>query len=526
MRSIPLAITWEMFRRGGWELAFGFLGANALPLLLLTALRYDGALAAEEPVMLLMQLMLLQVNVLAFGVAIFIAQGSASRLYVYPITTASLVASHMIPAAVLMASQVVVSTLIINSVFDLKWALWGPALFSAVAVVTIQASLWFSEKSAWLPWLVGLFGAVLGLWLKSQYGPMFAQPTHPWTEVTPLGVVFLLAIAVLSYWLGIIGVARNRCGEPLGSFGIIAWLNRVFDSEYNEGLSLRTPEQAQFWFEWTKKGWAMPAVVVTCLVAGLGTWGIFVRDPEALMAAFLVGGNLLSGLAVLGGLVFGNTGPNDSNFDMGNFLGTRPMKTIDMSRTILKAGALSIVIAWGIWFVAFAHSFAILYLMNAIPESVFENGVYWWYLPATLLGFWTVFAIVTSGTMMGQLKWWGPIFVGLLLSGIVLLALSKFLLSPEVRSQLLNGILATSGIAFVVGTMWAYARAYRVSFVNSTAVWGAAIVWGALSGVVVYEWVQHPIASFPVYLFAIGLMAVAVAPIATAPLALAWNRNQ
>jgi hypothetical protein len=43
MRSIPLAITWEMLKRGRWGLLLGALGANALPVFLFAALAHDGA---------------------------------------------------------------------------------------------------------------------------------------------------------------------------------------------------------------------------------------------------------------------------------------------------------------------------------------------------------------------------------------------------------------------------------------------------------------------------------------------------
>lgn len=43
MRSIPLAMTWDMLRHGRWSLIGAALGANALPVLLFGALQYDGA---------------------------------------------------------------------------------------------------------------------------------------------------------------------------------------------------------------------------------------------------------------------------------------------------------------------------------------------------------------------------------------------------------------------------------------------------------------------------------------------------
>ena len=42
MRSIPVAMTWEMLRRGSWTLTGFALMANLLPVLMLAALRQEG----------------------------------------------------------------------------------------------------------------------------------------------------------------------------------------------------------------------------------------------------------------------------------------------------------------------------------------------------------------------------------------------------------------------------------------------------------------------------------------------------
>ena len=526
MRSIPLAMMWEMLQRGRWGLLLGMLGANLMPVLLLAALGHEGGFDPEDHSLTVMHVVLVQMNMFAFGAAICSAQGTPSRLYAYPIRTESLVAWHMLLAMALVALGMSVSTAMLNAVFGLHLPLWGPALFSAAALVAIQATLWLTEKSAWLLFAMTLVGGGLGLWLKSRFGPMFSQPTRLWLEVTPSEVAFLLVVVALSYWVAIIGVARNRCGEPLGSIGVVAWLERVFDLEFDAELSFSTPAQAQFWFEWRKKGWAMPGTTVFCMTLGLGVWLIFIRNPEDLVKGFVVGGGLLSAIGMIGGMIFGNTGPTDQNFEMGHFLGTRPMSTVDMSRTILKAAALSVLIAWAIWGAAFLSLFAILFATNALPQPLLPSGVQWWYFPATLLGCWTVLALGTSGGLMGSLKWSGQFYSGLIVLIISLFLFSKFTLSHAAQLQLFYGVMAVGGIAFVLGTVWAYAKALRRSLIGGSVVCAAISVWIALSAVVMLEWVRHPIEQFPVYLFAIGLMAAAVAPFATAPLALTWNRNR
>ena len=70
MRSVPLAMTWEMLWKGFWTLIGLSLAANALPVFLLTALRSDGAIDVNEPVWVIMHLTLIQISVFVFGTGV------------------------------------------------------------------------------------------------------------------------------------------------------------------------------------------------------------------------------------------------------------------------------------------------------------------------------------------------------------------------------------------------------------------------------------------------------------------------
>ena len=273
MRSIPLTMTWEMLTRGRWSLlAFAF-AANLLPTVFLTAMHHDGSLDPGDPNLLFLQITMVLLNMFIFSCAVFDAMGQPSRLSALPISTSSLVAWQMLPSMVLVGLESLASIACWNALFDLNWPLWGPALFAAVGVAAIQAVLWSAEKSAWLPLAVGIVGTILGLWFKSRIGPMFSLPTHQWVELTPGDVFTLLTFAGLSYYGAVVGVARRRCGEPLPSLGIIAWIERVCDPPPDVGAPFTTPEQAHFWFEWRRKGPVMPATVVFGMVMGGGDLG-------------------------------------------------------------------------------------------------------------------------------------------------------------------------------------------------------------------------------------------------------------
>ena len=525
MRSVPVTLTWEMLTRGRWTLLAFALAANVMPVFLLTAMRNDGRLDPQEPSSLIMHVVLIQINMFIFGAALFDAAGQPARLYALPITTASLVAWQMLPAMAAMALESLASTALLNAVFNVGWPLWGPALFAAVGVAAIQAVLWTTEKSGWIVLALTIVGAVLGLWFKLRFGPMFSQPTHQWVEVTPVEVVTLLMFAGLSYYAAVVGVARRRCGEPLPSLGIIAWVESVFDPPPDVGPPFTSPLQAQFWMEWRKKGWAMPGVVIFGGFIALSIWGIFNRELKDLFEGFVAGGAMLTLMGFLG-LFLGNVGANDTTFEMGHFLATRPLTNTEISRTILKVLARSVLIAWLIWAVPFLILFAILYVRQAVPAVGVLQDFGWWYFPATLLGSWTIVSVLAAISMTGRSKLLAQLICGLLAVFIGLGLFSRFVLSAQARVPFAHGLAVAAGVALVLGTIWVFVAARRRSLIALPTVSVAGSAWILLSGLIVLDWTLHPARPWLLSVLAVGLAALVVAPLAAAPLALSWNRNR
>src|SRR5271167_4281997 len=171
MRSVPLAIGWEMLRRGRWGLVLAALGANALPVLLFGLLRYDGALESpDEPSAIIMHMVTVQLNLFLFETAVIAALSPMSRLYTFPISTSSLVGWHMVLGMIAVTLEMAASIAILNMCFGLGWRPLGPALFAGATFAAFLASLWLAEKSGWLA--VTFWAAVIPmcLWLKTRYG--------------------------------------------------------------------------------------------------------------------------------------------------------------------------------------------------------------------------------------------------------------------------------------------------------------------------------------------------------------------
>ena len=527
MRSIPVAMTWEMLSRGRWSLIGMALAANAVPALVLSALHLKGALEPGDQSQVTMQMLIVQINMFVFAAGVFVAQGGPARLFAIPVASPTLVTWRMFPAMAIVSLETLVSTAALNAIFDLAWPLWGPALFVAAAVAAVQATFLFCDKSTWLIWAYGLVTMVLALWYRSRYGATFSSmgPTQMWSEVTPFEVLTLLAFVAISWYLGVVGVARSRRGDALASLGILAWLERVFDPTLKTGQMFRTPVEAQSWLEWQRKGGAMPAGVVFCLILGVSGWLIFNRDPQDLLLGFVAGGGLLSVLGLVIGLMMGNVGANDAIFEMGHFRATRPMTSTEMARTILKTAGKSVCVAWSIWAAAFLALYLTLRATNSFPQQTLPKELIWWYFPATLLGPWIVVTALTSVGLIGRSQLFVQLLFALLTPFFGLAFLSSFL-SRQANSQLIQGLAAGFGVVFVLGTAWAFVAAHRRLLIGSTTVYLGSSVWVMLSALVVLARVLDFVGSTAVFVFVIGLAALAVAPLATAPLAVMWNRNR
>jgi hypothetical protein len=528
MRSIPVAITWEMLRRGWWVLILGVLGANALPVLLWAGLKHQGALDPAEPSMLIMHVVLVQINLFAFGTSVFAALGTVSRLSTYPVPNSALVGWHMLLGMAAIGLEMVASTALLNAMFDSRWPIWGPAFFAAAMFAACQSALWLAEKSGWTVVTFGVAAISLALWFKSRCGPVFSFPNHYWAEVTPAEALFLAAVPILAYVVGIVGVARNRSGEPPFSIGLIDWLKRVFSLGPQANLTFRDPLHAQLWYEWRIKGAIMPAIVGMGLLMGLAVW-LPNRNANHLLEELIAAGGLLAVAAALGGLIIGSValGKASNDLQIGQFLATRPLTNTQLAGTVLRTAAKSIFLGWAMWAVAFLFVYAILCALHISLRSPLPAPVGWWYVPVVLLGAWTAAGAFIPVSLTGR----PYLFLAVSCGGIMalfigLMLFSSNVLSAEAQDRFVHGLAVFWGAAFAIWTVGAFWLARRRSLVAWPTLYGAAGVWIGLCALAAVFWAPNSAERITVYILIAGILALSVAPLATAPLALAWNRTR
>jgi len=533
MRSIPAALTWEIFARGKWNLLGAFLTGNALPMLLLTALFRDGAIDPEERSMITIHVTMLLVNATMFGAVLCSAMGHPSRLSAFPAPSWVVVAWQLLPAMVAIALECLLTTVVFNVLFKVNWPLWGPALFIAVALAACVAMFWLTDKSPWYFFVLGI--PVLtggGIWFHSRYGMIFQNEAaaHMWREVTAGDALTMLAMAGISYYVAVLGAARSRCGEFLGTPEFFRWLGRLLDPAPAVGLPFRTSAAAQFWFEWQQKGWALPIIVIFALPFGFVMWGLFNRNPQTLFELATAAGALLPLGGVIVGLIFGNCGSSNEKIEMGHFMAARPMTSPELSRTMLKTAGISVLFAWIVWAAAFLVVYATLLLASVEPRPQLPRELGWWFIPLTLLGTWLGLTFMAVLGQTGRPTLIGILFCGLPALGIGLTAFSHYVLTPDARIQFVDGLIVLMGALYLVGTVWAFTAARRRSIIGTSTVWAATGAWSVLCLLLVLYWSQHryeqSMSSVPFLVHVVGLLALVVFPIAAAPLALAWNRNR
>jgi hypothetical protein len=525
MRSIPLAMTWELLRHGPWSLLGAALGANALPVILFAALRFDGAIDPHDRAQITMHVALIQLNLFLFGTGVFAAQGSMSRLYTFPVPASSLVAWHLLPAMTAVMLEMVVSAALLNWLFGLSWPLWGPALFGAVALVAVRATQWLTEKSGWMVLAMALVVGLLGFWFMSRYGLTYSNSYHYWVTLTPAEVFSLLLVVLVAYAVAVLGVSRNRCGQPPFSLGIVDWLIRAFDWKAEFSRPFRSPEHAQLWFHWRVAGSVMPTLVLFGLIVGPGIWLLASRDIQELLEGFCLGGVWLWLGALFGGLVLGSFG-RDRDFSMRSFLATRPITSAELARTLLKTGAKSLAIAWCLWAVPFLILYFAVMAFGHKPHLGFASDWGWWYLPATLVAAWITMGIMACVCLTGRA---GLIFTAFFGPTALLIGLTLFwkcALSHEAQVQFWYAMAVVGGALFMLATAWAFVAALRRSLIDRPTLYSSAAAWLALTTVAARECPERQVTPISVFVLLAGMLALAVAPLAAAPLALAWNRNR
>ena len=550
MRSIPQVLMWELFWHGrGWIPVFYFLG-NLMPMLLFLMLTHVG-LEPQDPVFLVLHVCFMPIILLCIGGGILPAQGALSRLYSAPISTASLVAWHLFPGGIILAIEIALSVSMYNWLFHLNWPILGPALVAAAAWASVQTLVSTSQKTISGIFLTGAPCLALLKWAHARYGGWFSYPIQYWTVVTPLEAATLPGVVVVSYVVTVAAVARDRCGEPMPSLGGWKWITRKWDALTTtsaiKSRPFRSAAHAQFWFDWTWKGLALPLVVVFGYLIGIMAWLLNIAAGhgadfplEEFYRGILACGGMLTLVAGLAGILSsmpydGTSGKkqhetmrdligHDNLHGMGHFQSTRPFTNADFAKSILLAATSSILIGWALWFAGLVVCLLVAISIHQKPTANLPAELGAWYLPLTLLGPWIAMTNSATIGLSGRVAKLLPAGVMAVISyGIVLFLIKEFI-SREVHDRFVESCVCIGSIAVVLSTLPAFSKSHKCGYLSRKSQCAAVCV--AISIVVMAIVLQPRELSMTAYVMICAFAALIVLPIATTPLAIAWNRHR
>ena len=550
MRSIPQAMLWETFAHGRWWILGFFLLGNMLPMLIFGALSpYE--IDSDDTAFLVMHLVCMPLIMFQFGAGIVAAQGSVSRHYSKPISTPSLVAWQMFPGGILLAMEVAVAAWMYSKIYHLNWPILGPSLFAVAAWGSLQVLFSVSQKRFSSILLAVAPPIVLFGWLQSRYGAWFTEPNHYWTKVTPGDIATMFGAVVIAYWVTVIAVNRDRCGEPMPSLGGWKWIVRTWESFVEKSpicvQPFRSPKEAHFWYEWRLKGWAMPLIVILgyAVVGSVGCIQIIFGKYQGnafsdVHEANLIGGAMIPGVAGFVGLLIGisSTGSANRNhsptisdlFDqknaeeLGHFLSTRPFTNSDFAKTCLRMTGRSLLITWAIWAIMFVAWLVFADILHRLPESVFPEPIGAWYLPLIVLGSWITMANLAAIGLSGR----GTRLLFAFVSGIIGIAIAEVVIkqrcSNDVQQNLFQASIWIASIATLIVTPMACAKAHRRGLLSVRVLWILTAISAAIACLVIgLEAKTLPILAYPMIM---TFFALSILPFATIPLAIAWNRHR
>ncbi len=335
---IAAALVWEFCTLGWLGIVLAPLGALVLPSLILGMLTWEyRAPIRDQEVGNLLRSSFYWISVLFLGMPVFVALGNPARRYALPASSLVLVAVPMCCAMATIFVEYALVAMFLNTCFDAGWPILGPGLLACILIAWCQAVLWWHTVLG----MVSFLPLLLAIKLWGPEGSLTAQfgDVNGW-HIFSFGVAAIVCVVV-----GAFGFSKRRHGSDIDIQRIIDWLGERFRHWTTARWApFSSPTSAQFWLEWTERGYVLPLVVaclgfaVLCLAwfIPLDEQTDFVRGSSALV---------LTPLLVIG-MFWGLRNPQG---DFGSFNGTRPLSDGQIANAILKSSTLGLLASAAIW---------------------------------------------------------------------------------------------------------------------------------------------------------------------------------
>ncbi len=547
MKSIPSALLWDFSNRGWWCLLNALAVGLGVPLIVYKLLLQIGPLELQAGRTL--HFVLMFIGFVASAGAALAAHGDTERFYLLPLSNRTLAAVTLFPGMICVAGTYLITSGALNIAFGVRWPVWGPAVFLAVALGAIHAAAlvagtgWLKRFAAWC-----CVAMLLEAWLRARYGGgSFLMPRAMWASVNFGDLVWLSSMLAAVFFVTTYGIARDRRGDPAWLSMIDPIAGRLWGKIRAQKTMLIRPafrnlHTAQFWFEWRQKGMILPALfaIFAAFLSASYLLGRFENGEYELLHSCFGFGTGLAPIALVTGLVMGHADVVRANPEWGTFLGSRPATNATLSGALLKTEAASLLVTWGAWSLAMLGTTWLLFRTQGIDPVLDLWTLHGKFASsASLLGYW--YAVLLCGFVLAVA--WTPLALAscLALTGRQRLLMTTVAVSVPV---LLAGLyLAESrnqghslfanfpwqyfaGAAAALATAGGFGIAARRGLIGWPTCGIAAAGWLALCGVAVsVSLLLGSLEPASLVLMA-GLLALPLAPWAAAPLALSWNRHR
>ncbi len=526
---IATALAWEFWARGWRGILLAPLGALVLPGLIFSSLMTtNGQASTLNPRVMslrgeigtLLHFSFFWMTIVALGSGILVALGNPRHRYTLPASSLVLVAGPMACAMATIFVQYAAVALILNALFDAGWPILGPGLLAAVLIAWWQSVIWSTSNSVGLQSLCCLASSIPLLFAIHRWGAHHGSMTaelgnmNGWKALS-FGVATIVCVGV-----GTFGFEKLRHGSGIDVRRIIDALSQLvpFRSRLHSA-PFSSPTSAQFWLEWTERGFVLPSgTVLIGISALLLAWLLQPKDGHD----FVVGVStlFLAPLSVIA-MFWGTRSPQGA---FGNFNGSRPLSDCQLANAVLKSATLGLLLSFVIW--AACMPAVVLIVGENAETSKLYRAVHQIRTVPLLAGIifcavalWCVVGFVTSLSLAGR-----KVFVvALTLAfgvGMVRL-LVPFCLARESRLAFTQAYALALLVLCLLGCGATFVASWRRRLISMQTLGLAATI--VLLAVVVAHFSE--LSQNWRYLPFISSCALIPIPLAAAPLAVYWNRH-
>lgn len=537
MTAIFRSLAWEFFARHGWMVATMIAVANALPLLILGSLsKMNVDLDAME--LTILPMALIPYNVCVVALAMMAGQGSASRLYLKPISSFSLASVFFVSGCLLTALGVAASLSLWRFLFDIHWPVARPTMISAAMWAGLYPAFRISVKTP--ARIIEVIALVIFYWFWSiRFQPVPSGGDWYLHTIQPLDVLITVAFIILGYYLAVYRITADRSGRNVS---FVSELFRRWAIRWDQRGNARTlsfesqtanPFRAFGWYEWTLRGrpLAFCVTVITVVIATVNTCIVLLGDRPAAAALTDIREGLAPVLLMHIGLAavvgFFATLLDDQSIQqisgedqielnrrstLGEFRSTLPMSDKQMAGAIQAAIIKTTLFSCLLMICVVTVVFGLSYLFES-PRGGNELsfGGLFAVFAIVVLGSWaamtngTVFAYLLTGKRW--LAWLIPAFMGLLFIG------STF---PMIMTMLLT-------ICCLMITFWSLWSSYRSNLITANIILASILF---LATMAITGWM---IANTPqkmnLAMWILILSSLTVLPISALPKVIAVSRH-